>query len=266
MRGPLGLRWPLRPARQRGGPTGPTPVAWGRRAALVQRPGRHVRLLHPGNVATADRPPELRRQAACRRASPGSSSQLRDRLAVATARASRWPSRSAGRSSWASTSVQPALAPPGAGGCSRPRADPRPWFAHRSPARPRRCSGATGSAASTSTGSSTRPTAPGGPSGRSRAATTASRVPALHVGGWYDVFADGTLTNWAGLRLAGRAPQRLVVGPWHHLPALVPAGPIPFGQASLRDLDADQLDWSRSVAARPRPRPDRPAAAGERST
>jgi putative CocE/NonD family hydrolase len=69
------------------------------------------------------------------------------------------------------------------------------------------------------------------------------QVPALHIGGWYDVFVDGTLTNWAGLRLAGHAPQRLVVGPWHHLPALVPAGPIPFGQASRRDLDADQLGW-----------------------
>jgi putative CocE/NonD family hydrolase len=69
------------------------------------------------------------------------------------------------------------------------------------------------------------------------------RVPAMHVGGWYDVFVDGTLTNWAGLRAAGHAPQRLVVGPWHHLPALVPAGPIPFGPGSLRDLDADQLAW-----------------------
>ena len=69
------------------------------------------------------------------------------------------------------------------------------------------------------------------------------RVPAMHIGGWYDVFVDGTLTNWAGLRAAGHAPQRLVVGPWHHLPALVPAGPIPFGPVSLRDLDADQLAW-----------------------
>jgi putative CocE/NonD family hydrolase len=69
------------------------------------------------------------------------------------------------------------------------------------------------------------------------------RVPAMHVGGWYDVFVDGTLTNWAGLRAAGHAPQRLVVGPWHHLPALVPAGPMPFGPGSLRDLDADQLAW-----------------------
>jgi putative CocE/NonD family hydrolase len=69
------------------------------------------------------------------------------------------------------------------------------------------------------------------------------RVPALHVGGWYDAFVDGTLTNWAGLRGAANAPQRLVVGPWHHLPALMPAGSIPFDPASARDLDADQLGW-----------------------
>jgi putative CocE/NonD family hydrolase len=67
------------------------------------------------------------------------------------------------------------------------------------------------------------------------------RVPAMHVAGWYDVFVDGSLRNYAGLR--GQAPQRLVVGPWHHLPALVAAGPVTFGQASLRDLDADQLAW-----------------------
>ena len=89
------------------------------------------------------------------------------------------------------------------------------------------------------------------------------QVPALHVGGWYDVFVDGTLTNWAGLRLAGHAPQRLVVGPWHHLPALVPgrADPLRPGEPARPRRRPARL--VRSVAARPRPRPDRPAA-GER--
>jgi uncharacterized protein len=46
-------------------------------------------------------------------------------------------------------------------------------------------------------------------------------VPALHVGGWYDIFAAGTVENFARLRREAateeaRAGQRLVVGPWSH--------------------------------------------------
>jgi uncharacterized protein len=46
-------------------------------------------------------------------------------------------------------------------------------------------------------------------------------VPALIVGGWYDVFIRGTLENYMGLRARGgseeaRRHTRLVVGPWAH--------------------------------------------------
>ncbi len=46
-------------------------------------------------------------------------------------------------------------------------------------------------------------------------------VPALIVGGWYDVFLRGTLENYIGMREragseAARAGQRLVIGPWAH--------------------------------------------------
>lgn len=48
-------------------------------------------------------------------------------------------------------------------------------------------------------------------------------VPALHVGGWYDVFVSGTVKSFAALRRqagsrASREGQKLVVGPWHHMP------------------------------------------------
>ncbi len=69
------------------------------------------------------------------------------------------------------------------------------------------------------------------------------QVPGLHIGGWYDVFVDGTLRNWAGLRGQVEAPQRLVVGPWHHVPSLVGTGPISFGADSGIDFDAEQLSW-----------------------
>ena len=47
---------------------------------------------------------------------------------------------------------------------------------------------------------------------------TAIQQPGLHVGGWYDVFIRGTVRNFAELSKAGHAPQKLVIGPWHHMP------------------------------------------------
>ena len=46
-------------------------------------------------------------------------------------------------------------------------------------------------------------------------------VPSLNIGGWYDIFNDGTLRNFAGMRTGGataeaRSGQRLIVGPWSH--------------------------------------------------
>ncbi len=48
-------------------------------------------------------------------------------------------------------------------------------------------------------------------------------VPALNMGGWYDLFLKGTLANYLGMKEHGgseqaRRRQRLVVGPWAHGP------------------------------------------------
>ncbi len=48
-------------------------------------------------------------------------------------------------------------------------------------------------------------------------------VPALNVGGWYDLFLSGTLANYTGMKSRGgsesaRRRQRLVIGPWAHGP------------------------------------------------
>src|SRR5690606_1912052 len=56
------------------------------------------------------------------------------------------------------------------------------------------------------------------------------RVPALHVAGWYDIFLDGSIRNYVGLRAnaateEARRGQRLFIAPWHH----VPWGPIVSG-------------------------------------
>ncbi len=46
-------------------------------------------------------------------------------------------------------------------------------------------------------------------------------VPALNMGGWYDIFAGGTLANYRGMKERGgsalaRSGQRLIMGPWAH--------------------------------------------------
>ena len=46
-------------------------------------------------------------------------------------------------------------------------------------------------------------------------------VPALNIGGWYDIFLKGTIGNFTGMRANGatpsaRAAQRLLIGPWNH--------------------------------------------------
>ena len=59
-------------------------------------------------------------------------------------------------------------------------------------------------------------------------------VPMLHVGGWYDKMLEGTLGAWQAM-VASRAPQRLVVGPWGHIPWGRRTGITDFGpEASSR--------------------------------
>lgn len=72
-------------------------------------------------------------------------------------------------------------------------------------------------------------------------------TPALHVAGWYDVFLAGTVKNFVELRKhAGtehaRANQRLVIGPWFHIPwkPLVGAN---SEDASPNLVDDWQLAW-----------------------
>jgi uncharacterized protein len=72
-------------------------------------------------------------------------------------------------------------------------------------------------------------------------------VPALHFGGWYDSFIEGTLENYAALAArAGDDParlQRLVIGPWLHIPWAQYAGVRNFGDDAGNRLDELQLEW-----------------------
>ena len=76
-------------------------------------------------------------------------------------------------------------------------------------------------------------------------------VPALNIGGWYDLFLGGTLANYVGMKQRGgsaqaRANQRLVIGPWSHInnTGMFPERSNGLMAGSLVvDVDGMQLRW-----------------------
>jgi putative CocE/NonD family hydrolase len=76
------------------------------------------------------------------------------------------------------------------------------------------------------------------------------KVPALGIGGWYDIFIEGTLENFAGMRKSGATPearggQKLIIGPWFHgsTGQAGKIGEVDFGSQSGLDDDEVQLRW-----------------------
>jgi putative CocE/NonD family hydrolase len=77
-----------------------------------------------------------------------------------------------------------------------------------------------------------------------RHAAVSVRFPALHIGGWYDGMLTGTLGAYRAL--AGRSdagPQRLIVGPWVHIPWAREVGVLDFGAAATNRIDHLQRRW-----------------------
>jgi uncharacterized protein len=67
-------------------------------------------------------------------------------------------------------------------------------------------------------------------------------VPALHLGGWHDVFLGGTLATYEDLVGRSAAGQRLVVGPWAHAGWGDAVGEVIYGpEASRYALDMTDL-------------------------
>lgn len=77
---------------------------------------------------------------------------------------------------------------------------------------------------------------------RAALAGRAIDVPMLHIGGWYDQMLDGTLGAFQAMA-GSRAPQRLVVGPWGHIPWGRRTGIVDFGPEASSPIDGEQLRW-----------------------
>jgi putative CocE/NonD family hydrolase len=93
---------------------------------------------------------------------------------------------------------------------------------------------------------------------------TGTRVPALHIGGWFDLFLGGTVDNFRTLREGAateyaRAGQRLIIGPWSHVDQTGTVGELAFGAGGsaaalgLEQIEVDFLRAAREGAVIPGP-------------
>ena len=73
-------------------------------------------------------------------------------------------------------------------------------------------------------------------------------VPALNIGGWYDVFLAGTVENFTGMRANGgseiaRSGQQLVIRPYDHMPWVTKVGDVEFGSAAANKTNEQMVRW-----------------------
>ena len=79
------------------------------------------------------------------------------------------------------------------------------------------------------------------------------RVPMLHVSSWYDIFLEGALNAYRGIKehsgsSQARRSQQLFIGPWAHLfpfvgPTSGGTGDIDFSPEAMVDLHERELRW-----------------------
>jgi hypothetical protein len=74
------------------------------------------------------------------------------------------------------------------------------------------------------------------------------RIPVLIVAGWYDLFQDGSIRNYVGIRRgaateAARSAVRMVIIPGGHAGFDRKVGEVDFGKDSVLDLDGFQYRW-----------------------
>jgi hypothetical protein len=73
-----------------------------------------------------------------------------------------------------------------------------------------------------------------------------SDIPMMHITGWYDSYAGGTIANYLGLSQVKKSPMKLLVGPWlHSRNTQSHAGDVEFGtEAAIADFhEGLHLRW-----------------------
>lgn len=89
----------------------------------------------------------------------------------------------------------------------------------------------------------------------SRPNKVAWRTPAMHLAGWYDIFCDSAFDTFAAMSSEG-VPQRLIVGPWWHMPWSPNMGIQDFGQEALSRASTWVLEWADTWCRPAKPAPE----------
>jgi uncharacterized protein len=72
-------------------------------------------------------------------------------------------------------------------------------------------------------------------------------VPGLHIGGWFDLFVQGTLDAYIAQRSQG-VPCRLIMGPWAHTQTGEQVGDLNFGVAAATTaIDLEKSIWDHEL-------------------
>jgi len=74
------------------------------------------------------------------------------------------------------------------------------------------------------------------------------KVPALNIGGWYDIFSKTTIDLVDRVRASSRdrlarRNQLVIMGPWAHGVGVQKVGELDFGQEAKLDIGAAQFKW-----------------------
>ncbi|MDJ0553958.1 MAG: CocE/NonD family hydrolase [Microcoleaceae cyanobacterium MO_207.B10] len=68
-------------------------------------------------------------------------------------------------------------------------------------------------------------------------------IPMLHIGGWFDTYLRGTINFYQEMASRSKLPQKLVVGPWSHIPWGRKVGAVNYGLAASNPIDDLQILW-----------------------
>jgi hypothetical protein len=72
-------------------------------------------------------------------------------------------------------------------------------------------------------------------------------APAIHIGGWFDMFAQATIDEFVGRQHLGaagaRGTQKLIMGPWTHGIGHMPVGELRFPDAERVPAPYDARRW-----------------------
>lgn len=72
-------------------------------------------------------------------------------------------------------------------------------------------------------------------------------VPILHIGGWHDIFIQGQLNAFEGIRTSGganaRDNQQLIVGPWVHNLSSGNTGQLTYPESGISELLEPMIAW-----------------------